>query len=78
MKMTEVGQHGVLSEIVKFREEIAKELDREIVIHPKRLKEDYHVSDPAQRQNPARMINAMVGTFVNVQKKSLLSYNIIL
>ena len=66
MKMMEVGQNGVLLEIVVFRQEVAKEQDIGIVILPKDLKEDYRVLDPIQIQKTAKKTNVMVGTFVNV------------
>ena len=73
MKTTEDGLNGARSEIVPFREELAKEPDIEIVIHPKHLKEDYHVLDPIQKQKIASLINVWVGTVGNVEK-TLLNY----
>ena len=66
MKMMEVGQNGVLLEIVLFLQEVAKEHDLGIVILPKDLKEDYRVLDPIQIQKTAKRAN-VVGTFGNVK-----------
>ena len=62
MKMTDVGQIGVLLETAPFREEIARGREIEIVIHRKDLKEDYHVLDSIQRQNIVTKKHAMVCT----------------
>ena len=66
MKMTVDGLNGVLLDIVVVREEVAKEHDIGIVIHPKDLKEDCRVLDPIQIQKTAKKAN-VVGTFGNVK-----------
>ena len=59
--MTEAGLNGALLEIVPIQEEIVKEHDIEIVIHPGHLKMAYHVLDPTQRQK-------IVTTNLNAQR----------
>ena len=62
-RMMAAGLNGALLEIVQSWKEVARNHVIEIVIHPGRLDKDCHVMDPTQRQQIAKKINVLVGTW---------------